>query len=410
MGQCDRVGCDGDDRIGYTCRHCDRRFCSAHRLPEQHNCHGLRVGSSKAIGPWFKPGLSSHRRTTDAGVIQGDDRGRSIRDRIESFTPDWVLPGTRPPKDDLIDNPSPETAPDGSLVYPDDSDPRARSSSPISSGRRTLGMASRAIGSLVVWPVVVLVLAVELVVAYRLPLVAVSLVLAAGIGFGFVSSTAVLPADFGTRIDDGLRSLVDDASGLVANATADGNASAGSSARPTDAEDTREPIPTTDPTQTVANDEPGTVTGIDAEELETLVHERVNDRRRDHGLSVLDADAGLEEIAEYHSVDMAHTGYFSHDSPSGETMGDRYDRFGYDCRVPVGGNRYATGAENIFMSTSRGLRLEEATLADRVVAGWMNSPGHRENLLRSYWRREGIGVAAVEVGGESRVYVTQNFC
>ncbi len=47
------------------------------------------------------------------------------------------------------------------------------------------------------------------------------------------------------------------------------------------------------------------------------------------------------------------------------------------------------------------------TLARKVVAGWMHSPGHRKNILTPHWKREGIGVA---IGAGEKVYVTQNFC
>lgn len=40
----------------------------------------------------------------------------------------------------------------------------------------------------------------------------------------------------------------------------------------------------------------------------------------------------------------------------------------------------------------------------------MNSSGHRENILRSYWNTEGVGVAVAEEGGKTRVYATRNFC
>jgi uncharacterized protein YkwD len=117
---------------------------------------------------------------------------------------------------------------------------------------------------------------------------------------------------------------------------------------------------------------------------------------------------------------MATELYFAHESPDGETMGDRYDRFGYECRVPISGDRYATGAENIAytyadsnVQTESGLENygnNETAIARGLVNQWMKSSGHRENILRSYWESEGIGVAIEDVNGETRVYATQNFC
>ncbi|MCT9096663.1 CAP domain-containing protein [Haloarchaeobius sp. HME9146] len=167
---------------------------------------------------------------------------------------------------------------------------------------------------------------------------------------------------------------------------------------------TTTPAPT--PTQTTTSGE----SGVDAGELERLVHQAVNDRRTDRGLSPLTHQPGLREIARYHSRDMSREGYFAHTAPDGETMGDRYDRFGYDCRVDRGDGYYATGAENIYKTQFGGTGYSEAALADRVVDGWMNSDGHRENILQDYWQNEGIGVAVVEEDGMTTVYVTQNFC
>jgi ribosomal protein L37AE/L43A len=101
-------------------------------------------------------------------------------------------------------------------------------------------------------------------------------------------------------------------------------------------------------------------------------------------------------------------------------MSDRYDRFGYECRVEISGDRYTTGAENIAytrsdsnVQTESGLENygnNETAIARGLVNQWMNSSGHRENILRSYWQSEGIGVAIEDVNGETRVYATQNFC
>ncbi len=46
-------------------------------------------------------------------------------------------------------------------------------------------------------------------------------------------------------------------------------------------------------------------------------------------------------------------------------------------------------------------------LAFRIVDGWMNSPGHRENILTETYDREGIGIG---IGAEESVWVTQNSC
>ena len=153
--------------------------------------------------------------------------------------------------------------------------------------------------------------------------------------------------------------------------------------------------------------------------LEYAVHERINDVRENHGLPPLRFDTELRGPARYHSREMAKNGYFAHESPSGETVRDRYERFDYECRVPTSGGRYATGGENIALTWyEEPVRTDNGTayyssvdgLAEGAVRQWMNSPGHRENLLREFWRNEAIGVAVTDVDGKTAVYLTQNFC
>lgn len=52
----------------------------------------------------------------------------------------------------------------------------------------------------------------------------------------------------------------------------------------------------------------------------------------------------------------------------------------------------------------------EQDIAEGLVNQWMNSTGHRENILRPYWENEGIGIYIIEVDGETRIYATQTFC
>lgn len=134
--------------------------------------------------------------------------------------------------------------------------------------------------------------------------------------------------------------------------------------------------------------------------LEALIHERVNQRRQRHGLGNLSWRAELATVARYHSTDMANESYFAHTSPSGESLADRYAAFGIEC----------AGGENLGYVRYTGGGYDDAELAERVVAGWMDSPGHRENLLRPRFDEEGIGVEIVERGGYTHVYVTQNLC
>lgn len=184
-------------------------------------------------------------------------------------------------------------------------------------------------------------------------------------------------------------------------------------ATPTDAA-TEPPTPTATSTPTP---EP-----LDEEEIRMAVHEAVNVERRSHGDRILNYDDdGLAVIAEYHSNQMVEEGFYSHTAPDGESMRDRYDRFNYNCRVSVGGNRYATGAENIAITyadtdvlsddgTVRNYQNNETAIGYGLVRQWMNSEGHRENILQDYWYNEGVGIALRETDSRTRVYATQNFC
>lgn len=182
-----------------------------------------------------------------------------------------------------------------------------------------------------------------------------------------------------------------------------------------------DPVALTDESGSSATDEgTGAAGEIDTARIERAIHERVNEIRRDRGLEPLAADEDLAEIATYYSRRMADEEFFSHTGPDGQTLLDRYDRFGYDCRVDTGGQRYVTGGENLAytyadtpVQTEGGVVSyggNETEIARGIVEGWMNSPGHRENLLRPYWNREGVGVVLDPEDGGTQVIATQNFC
>ncbi|EFC82489.1 CAP domain-containing protein [Parafrankia sp. EUN1f] len=113
-----------------------------------------------------------------------------------------------------------------------------------------------------------------------------------------------------------------------------------------------------------------------------------NAERARAGLAALTAEPRLAAAAARHSADMAARGFFAHDTPEGISVADRVRAAGYD---------YSVVAENI----AAGQRT-----AREVVAGWMDSPGHRANILRPQVRQ--LGVGRVE-GGEYGVYWTQVF-
>jgi hypothetical protein len=72
-------------------------------------------------------------------------------------------------------------------------------------------------------------------------------------------------------------------------------------------------------------------------------------------------------------------------------------------RILLAGANARKSGENL----ARFRGTPEATLAQDAVTGWMNSPGHRANLLDGGFTHIGIGVAR---GPNGEVYITQNFC
>ncbi len=119
-----------------------------------------------------------------------------------------------------------------------------------------------------------------------------------------------------------------------------------------------------------------------------------NIEREKNGALPLEADPLLEAAATGHSEEMAELEYFSHTSPTPgrETPSQRISLAGSAAR--------ATG-ENIAVFDGH----SEASLAEKAVVGWMNSPPHRRNLLDPMFTHIGIGVGRK---GKS-YYLTQNF-
>lgn len=124
----------------------------------------------------------------------------------------------------------------------------------------------------------------------------------------------------------------------------------------------------------------------------------LNDRRRKHGLRSLDGNGKLDESSVRHSRDMEQQNYFSHTSRNGDNLVARVRRTGY----LAGSNDWTLG-ENIAWGTDGRAKPR------RIVKSWMNSSGHRRNILRGSFRDIGIGVArGAPTGGQrdAAVYTT----
>ena len=150
-------------------------------------------------------------------------------------------------------------------------------------------------------------------------------------------------------------------------------------------------------------------TEMTKEELaEMEVHRLINLEREKHGLKILEYDQELASVAKLHSIDMANDGYFAHETPEGLTPTDRADEADYVCRYQIGNMIYSGIGENIHMvkGSSASFMSTPESIAELAVSGWMDSPGHKKNILTSNFSKEGIGVSI----STFTIHVTQNFC
>ena len=120
-------------------------------------------------------------------------------------------------------------------------------------------------------------------------------------------------------------------------------------------------------------------------QYEKRVVELVNVERAKYGLKPLASDWQLSRVARIKSQDMKDNNYFSHTSPTYGSPFNMMKNFGIN---------YKTAAENI----ARGQKTPEA-----VVNSWMNSSGHRANILSSKYSKIGVGYV------QSGSYWTQMF-
>jgi len=116
----------------------------------------------------------------------------------------------------------------------------------------------------------------------------------------------------------------------------------------------------------------------------------LNNERVSRGLSALTNNVNIETASQLHSEDMIANGYFSHTSQDGRTMVQRINNAGF----------YGTAyGENIAYQT-------KAPNASFAFYGWMNSSGHRSNMLSTLFNSVGIGIADGNYDYYSGMYST----
>jgi uncharacterized protein YkwD len=118
------------------------------------------------------------------------------------------------------------------------------------------------------------------------------------------------------------------------------------------------------------------VSATSSQTINPLVEEVIaltNSYRTKHGLQPLTLNLNLSKSAQVHSQDMALNDFFSHTGSNGTKVSDRAKTAGYQSSYV--GENIAAGY----------------ITAEEVVRGWMNSPGHRENILNPNYKEVGIG-------------------
>lgn len=141
------------------------------------------------------------------------------------------------------------------------------------------------------------------------------------------------------------------------------------------------PQPAPSPTTFAANVEEFVVQGMNAERVK-------------NGLATLAVDSKLTPIARAHSQDMLINNYFSHTGLSGCTV---------SCRLNNAGYGWQSYGENIYSMS--GYTLSASDTANKIVTGWMNSPGHRANILGTKFTKVGVGIAMEG----TKIYATSDY-
>lgn len=128
-------------------------------------------------------------------------------------------------------------------------------------------------------------------------------------------------------------------------------------------------------------------------QVEQAIYNIVNEERTKMGLSPLAYNSTMEKYARIKSQDMGDKNYFSHEDLNGNMI---------TSKMEADGVSYRAWGENIAYI---GGSVDANTLAQQFMTNWMNSAGHRANILSTDF--DSIGVGVYKVG--NKVYATQEF-
>ncbi len=117
-----------------------------------------------------------------------------------------------------------------------------------------------------------------------------------------------------------------------------------------------------------------------------------NLERHERGLPLLRTSASLSEVAERKMRDLFARQYFAHEAPTGEDVSDLADTVGY-----------------AYLAVGENLAMGDFTSSKHVVRSWMESPGHRENILAKKYTEIGIAAGRGSYKGSKVWMVVQSF-
>ena len=132
-------------------------------------------------------------------------------------------------------------------------------------------------------------------------------------------------------------------------------------------------------------------TDLTALVLPKVLVDYANDDRSALSYGTLKINSILEKAAQLKANDMASRGYFAHDSPDGHSPWYWFDQVGYN---------YSYAGENLAVNFSDSVEVNQA---------WMNSPGHRDNILNNNFSEIGIATAEGIYQGRPTTFVVQLF-
>lgn len=126
--------------------------------------------------------------------------------------------------------------------------------------------------------------------------------------------------------------------------------------------------------------------------VEQEIFRMVNEERTKAGVPTLSYNTTMEKYARIKSKDMGDRNYFSHENPEGQLITEQMSKDGVT---------YSAWGENIAY-----VQGSASNAASEIMNMWMNSPGHRQNILSTNFTSIGVGVSQ----HGNTIYATQEFC